>query len=68
MHLQFYNYDSDFETKVLEKVGNAKVVFKKGDLKDLSKYTSDEVGELFRLIESDPNKYSEYVHWIIEKI
>ncbi len=67
MHLQFYNYDSDFETKVLEKVKGAVVILKKGDLKDLARYTSDEADKLFKLIELDPNKYSEYVHWIIEK-
>ena len=67
MHLQFYNYDSDFETKVLEKVKGAVVISKKGDLKDLTRYTSNEVAELYKLIELDPNKYSEYVHWIIKK-
>lgn len=67
MHLQFYNYDNDFEMKVLEKVKGGEVIFKKGDLKDLSKYTSNEAEKLFKLIELDPNKYSEYVHWIIKK-
>jgi len=67
MHLQFFNYDSDFETKVLSKVERAEVVFKKGDLKDPSKYTSEKVEELLKLIETDPNKYSEYTHWIIKK-
>lgn len=68
MHLQFFNYDSDFETKVLQNVDRAEVIFKKGDLKDKTRYTSDEIEEMYRLIELDPNKYSEYVHWIIKKV
>lgn len=68
MHVQFYNYDNDFETKVLRKVDGAEVVFKKGDLKDKTRYTSNEIEEMYRLIELDPNKYSEYVHWIIKKV
>ncbi len=68
MHLQFYNYNSDFETKVLDKVKGAEVIFKKGDLKDLSRYSPDEIDKLYKLIEIDPNKYSEYVHWIIKKV
>jgi len=67
MHVQFYNYDNEFENKVLSKISGITVTFKKGDLKDKTKYTQKEAIRLLKLIKRNPNKYSEYVHWIIEK-
>jgi len=67
MHIQFFNYKDDFENKVLSKILNCKVILKKGDVKDTSKYTKDELNELYWLIEKYPDKYAEYTHWIIVK-
>ena len=68
MHIQFFNYNNEFETRVLSKVDGAKIIHKKGDLKnpkDHSEFGQKAFGALIKLA---PNVFSEYVHWIIEKV
>jgi len=67
MHIQFYNYKNEFETRVLNYVDGIKIVYKVGDLKNPKAHSAFSRYLFNMLIWLFPNLFSEYVHWIIEK-
>ena len=68
MHIQFFNYTNEFEQRVLSEVDGLKVTYKVGDLKNPKSHSSIGRRVYGVLIKLFPNIFSEYVHWIIEKV
>jgi 2-polyprenyl-3-methyl-5-hydroxy-6-metoxy-1,4-benzoquinol methylase len=67
MHIQFFNYTSDFEDRVLSKVPGLRVREKQPDLKNPKQYSPPTRYLMYRLMERTPNLFAQYTHWILEK-
>lgn len=70
MHIQFFNYKNEFEDRILGCLPNKsfKIVKKIGDVKNPQKYNKVILAIYRILIKICPNMFSQYTHWIIEKL
>lgn len=67
MHIQFFNYKDEFESRILNKIEGLTIEKKIGDLKNPKAYSEGYRKFYGALIKAFPNLFSEYVHWIISK-
>lgn len=70
MHIQFFNYKNSFEDRVLSNVQNDsfKIVSKTGDVKNPKHFNKISLKIYRFLIHLMPNIFSQYIHWIIQKV
>lgn len=67
MHIQFFNYNNEFENRILRQIDGLKIIYKQGDLKNPKAHNKIRRLIYKYLIRFLPNLFSEYVHWIIQK-
>lgn len=66
MHIQFYNYNNEFEDRVLSKISQIKILQKIPDLKNPKKYGMISRAIMRLILTWFPNLFAQYTHWVLE--